>query len=151
MTLGRFFHVLVMFGAVLICGCGSGQPTVPRLHPVSGVVTLNDELLPDADVVFHLQSKAPADKSVPAGKTDQQGQYELISGKTLGLAPGIRPETQKCDFLGHVLLVRIQCPFRRGANVGAPGEATAPPRARWADRRERRRIASARPAYAVRA
>ena len=88
MTLGRLFHVLVMFGAVLICGCASGQPTVPRLNPVSGVVTLNDELLPDADVVFHLQSKAPADKAVPVGKTNKQGQYELISGKTLGLAPG---------------------------------------------------------------
>ena len=88
MTLGRLFHILVMFGAILICGCGSGQPTVPRLHPVSGVVTLNDEVLPDADVVFHLQGKARADKAVPVGKTDQQGQYELISGKTLGLAPG---------------------------------------------------------------
>ncbi len=88
MTLERLFHVLVMFGAVLICGCGSGQPTVLQLNPVSGVVTLNDEPLPGADVVFHLQSKAPADKAVPAGKTDKQGRYELISGKTLGLAPG---------------------------------------------------------------
>jgi hypothetical protein len=69
-----------LFLCSLVAGC-SGQNTAS----VFGIVTLDNQPLPSANVSFY-----PADeKNAPAyGQTDAQGRYSLSTGSDAGLAPG---------------------------------------------------------------
>ena len=62
-------------------GCGSGIKA-PRLHPVSGKVTFQGKPVPGATLVFIPANEDPNKPSIErsAGKTDEQGSYELTWG-----------------------------------------------------------------------
>ena len=65
---------LVCFG---LCGCGVRLPTV------EGIVTLDDEPLENARIVF----EAP-DKATAVAKTDAEGRYAAMTGSQEGMAAG---------------------------------------------------------------
>lgn len=62
---------LLSFSLVLLSGCGGGSDT-PPLGTVSGVVTLDEKPLADAEVTFQPETGRPS-----LGKTDSQGNYTL--------------------------------------------------------------------------
>jgi hypothetical protein len=63
----RFASILLLAAWT---GCGASKPNVA---PVHGRVTLDGQALPNASIVFH-----GADNSTSGGKTDKDGNYELI-------------------------------------------------------------------------
>jgi hypothetical protein len=68
--------------AMLAMGCSDA----PKLHPVQGTVTLDDEPVDGAGVVFN-----PADDKtglLAAGKTDAQGKYVLRTMENQGAQAG---------------------------------------------------------------
>ena len=67
-----------------LAGCGGGGGGTPDLGTVTGIVTMDDKPLTDANVVFK-----PANGSPSYGSTDATGRYELsysttAKGATLG-------------------------------------------------------------------
>ncbi len=71
--------LLFAFGVsvVLLSGCGSELPTV------QGTVTLDSEPVPNATVVF----ESP-DKPMATAKTDENGEYDVITASKRGMAAG---------------------------------------------------------------
>lgn len=65
-------------------GCGGGDAKLPPLAPVSGIVRLDGQPLKNALVTF-----APPNTRMSAGRTDEQGRYDLSFNKDLmGAAVG---------------------------------------------------------------
>lgn len=62
----------IALAASLLVGCGGG----PAVVPVSGVVTLDGEPLPEAAVTFQPTAQSGASDG-SYGKTDAQGRYAL--------------------------------------------------------------------------
>ncbi|MSR58088.1 MAG: hypothetical protein EXS05_10480 [Planctomycetaceae bacterium] len=79
----------------LLAGCPSGAKAPPEIGntvPVTGVVTLDEKPLGDAQVKFHPESKSGFEGA--AGITDASGKYELSmitapgQKKKSGIVPG---------------------------------------------------------------
>lgn len=74
----------ILFGLSVVClfslvGCGR-----TGLAPVEGVVTLDGEPLPDAEVVFKPDQGRPS-----VARTDESGRYKLMyTREAAGAAPG---------------------------------------------------------------
>ena len=62
---------LLSLSFVFLSGCGGGSDT-PPLGTVSGVVTLDEKPLADAEVTFQPEKGRPS-----LGKTDSEGNYTL--------------------------------------------------------------------------
>jgi hypothetical protein len=70
----RFRAMVAMCLALLelaICGCGR---TGPELGYVTGIVTLDGEPLPDAEITFHPETQGG---SISIGSTNESGEYEM--------------------------------------------------------------------------
>jgi hypothetical protein len=70
----RFLPMAAMCLALLelvLCGCGR---TGPELGYVTGVVTLDGEPLPDAEITFHPETSGG---SISIGSTNESGDYEM--------------------------------------------------------------------------
>ncbi|MCA9023501.1 MAG: hypothetical protein KDA74_25305 [Planctomycetaceae bacterium] len=68
-----FFNAtLLSLSLVLLSACGGGSDT-PPLGTVTGVVTLDDKPLADAEVTFQPEKGRPS-----LGKTDSEGNYTLV-------------------------------------------------------------------------
>jgi hypothetical protein len=79
---------ILMVGALLAAGCGSGIGTV---YPVSGTITVGDEPLTakTANVLFKPDAaKGNTTAYEPAGKVDEQGHYTLYTNGQAGAPPG---------------------------------------------------------------
>lgn len=63
---------LGLFSWVVLAGCGSGVE-LPDLATVSGTITMDDQPLPGATVIFQPESGRPS-----RGLTDENGKYELM-------------------------------------------------------------------------
>lgn len=68
---------LVLIPLFLI-GCGGGPNDTPETAEVSGVVTLDDEPLPDAEVVFQPENGRPSQ-----AVTNEKGVYTLKYSKDI--------------------------------------------------------------------
>lgn len=68
----RYIAVCGLGLSLILAGCGSGGRLA--VVPVSGLVTLNGDPLPDASVTFIPEKGKPA-----TGKTDQTGIYRLTT------------------------------------------------------------------------
>jgi len=87
-------RIIACLAIVLVAGC-SGEdkaqgPDLSKLVPVSGIATLDDTPVADANVTFVPKSK---DGFVATGRTDASGKYEVATddgkGKmTKGVVPG---------------------------------------------------------------
>ncbi|WP_417848391.1 hypothetical protein [Thalassoglobus sp.] len=80
----RFACCLTLGFVTLLCGCGGGVTDQPNLGRVTGVITLDDEPLSGAVVVF-----TPESGRSSMGETNEDGQYELVyirdtKGATIG-------------------------------------------------------------------
>lgn len=62
----------LLIGALMLPGCGGGSGDTPELGQVTGVVTLDGQPLPKANVEF-----APASGRPSFGETDEDGRYSL--------------------------------------------------------------------------
>ena len=68
-----FFNAtLLSLSFVFLSACGGGSDT-PPLGTVTGVVTLDDKPLSDAEVTFQPEKGRPS-----LGKTDSEGNYTLV-------------------------------------------------------------------------
>jgi hypothetical protein len=76
--------------AVLLSAAGCGGSAGPKLVPVSGVVTIDGEPFPKANVAFHPDvskgNKFP--QYIPAGAADESGKYELVTTARKGAPEG---------------------------------------------------------------
>lgn len=79
----------ISFSLVLLCllGCG-GNDDGYQVTPVKGRVTLNGDPLADAEIAFHFQGEAPEGYTGAFGKTNADGQYELLTDVRTGCLPG---------------------------------------------------------------
>jgi hypothetical protein len=73
------------FGLLLLAGCAK-----PTLSPVSGRVTLDDQPLPNATVLFQPESTAGRPGAGSSGKTNDKGEFTLkqIGTDIAGAVPG---------------------------------------------------------------
>lgn len=74
--------VLLLLGAVVLGGCGSGL-AVPSTAPVSGVVKYKGKPLQGIRVTLHAQGETAKPKFIPTGQTGPDGKFTLSTG-----APG---------------------------------------------------------------
>ena len=81
---GRYFLCLTT-STLLAAGCGGGPPDdAPELIEAFGTVTLDDQPLRDAQVMFTAPNQAPV-----SGRTNAEGFYEMEYNDTLkGAFPG---------------------------------------------------------------
>lgn len=86
----KYRAIMIVLGCVC-CGCQSR----PNSAEVSGVVTLDGEPLPKADVVF-----TPGDGRSSLGITDQEGKYSLVF---TGLKTGAMPGTHRVSITTAVI------------------------------------------------
>jgi hypothetical protein len=70
-------NVVIVVAAILLGGCSEADPNLVKLHPVTGVVTLDGEPLPRASVVFVPQGNTPG--SGTSAITDDAGRYALAT------------------------------------------------------------------------
>lgn len=71
-----------------LAGCGEGLPSFSDVTPVTGTVKLNGSPLADADVQFVPDFVPPESFLGSTAKTDANGKYELMTGKSKGTIPG---------------------------------------------------------------
>ena len=79
MAVMRCAKVGLILLVVSLAGCGGSEQQVA---PVQGRVTLDEQPLPDASVVFQVPGMAPS-----GGYTDKNGDYELIYKRGVKGAP----------------------------------------------------------------
>ncbi len=79
--------LIVPFIAALVSGCGNGTKT-PDLVPVTVVVTINGQPLPNAQVMFTPTSSAYGSNAIASGVTDDQGKAQLMIGSKSGACTG---------------------------------------------------------------
>jgi hypothetical protein len=85
----RFASTLLLAAWI---GCGENKP---KVAPVHGRVTLDGQALPNASIVFHGAGNSPS-----GGKTDKDGNYELIYRRgIMGAAIGTNQVTILEDIL----------------------------------------------------
>ncbi len=85
MFAGRWLGNAILFAAFacLLSGCG-GSSNAPKVHAVSGVLTVNGQPVPN--VILHF---VPAKGRPSTGVTDAKGAFELKYEKdVLGVVPG---------------------------------------------------------------
>lgn len=84
----RSFVILVAVTAFSVGGCSKPDPKLPKLVPVSGIVTLDGKPLEGASVTFRPVGSTPG--SGAFGACGPDGRYELKSARTqeVGTAVG---------------------------------------------------------------
>jgi hypothetical protein len=65
--------------ALMIVGCGSGEPQLPPLHPVKGSVKFRGRPAVGFRVVFHPQTDIGKLQFAPSAITGETGEFELRS------------------------------------------------------------------------
>lgn len=73
-------HLVLWLSLFYIAGCSQNRSTVPA----TGKVTLNGRTVSNANVTFISETSGPAAFAV----TDQDGQFEMLTGLELGVKPG---------------------------------------------------------------
>lgn len=58
---------------LFLAGCSYQPDDMPKIAPVSGVVTLDGQPLPEAEILFQ-----PASGRASTGMTDENGEYTLL-------------------------------------------------------------------------
>ncbi|HEX4612202.1 MAG TPA: carboxypeptidase-like regulatory domain-containing protein [Urbifossiella sp.] len=76
----------ILTAAVAIAGCGG--PAVPAPTPVEGVVLLNGQPLPNAQVMFTPTAPGLPAGAVASATTDDAGRFVLTTGGKTGAVPG---------------------------------------------------------------
>ncbi|QDT53932.1 Bacterial Ig-like domain (group 1) [Caulifigura coniformis] len=79
----RFLKIAAILGMTIATGCGTGEPPLPELAPVTGTVTQGGKPVADAIVTFQ-----PEKGPLAVGNTDAAGKFEL---KYMGTNPGAAP------------------------------------------------------------
>ena len=69
-------------------GCGSGSGPTFKVTPVKGKVTMGGQALADAQVSFLRQGQPPEGYLGSGGKTDAQGNFEVMTGVQKGVPAG---------------------------------------------------------------
>jgi hypothetical protein len=69
-------------------GCGGGSGPTFKVTPVKGKVTMGGQPLADAQVSLMLQGQPPAGYPGSGGKTDAQGNFEVMTGAQKGVPAG---------------------------------------------------------------
>jgi hypothetical protein len=84
-VLAAFIALLAVTG-----GCGNSVDYGPtfKVTPVKGNVTLAGAALPDAEVILNFQGTPPKGFTTAAGKTDAQGNFEILTGIQKGAPAG---------------------------------------------------------------
>jgi hypothetical protein len=83
-SIGRFCSAGILLALATTLGCGGPETNRVELVRVSGTVTLDDQPLEKAIVIF----EAP-DASFSYGQTDSRGRYDLrFDSRTPGATPG---------------------------------------------------------------
>jgi len=59
--------------SLILTGCSSGPGDMPKIAPVTGVVTIDGQPLPEAEILFQ-----PASGRASTGLTDENGKYTLM-------------------------------------------------------------------------
>lgn len=59
--------------SVFLAGCSNTPDDMPKIAPVSGVVTLDGQPLPDAEILFQ-----PTSGRASTGMSDENGEYTLL-------------------------------------------------------------------------
>jgi hypothetical protein len=73
---------------VVITGCGGSSETKFKVTAVKGNVTKGGQPYPDAQVSLIFQGQPPKDFPGAGGKTDAQGNYEVMTGTQKGVPAG---------------------------------------------------------------
>ena len=84
---------LVAVACLLSAGCGDSGPDAV---PVSGVVTLDGQPVPDVRIVFQPAQGSSDDPRLrlgASGTTDENGRFELRTGQHRGALPGVHVVT----------------------------------------------------------
>ena len=76
-----FYKYVPLLLAAALAGCGGSEL---ELGEVQGVVTLNGDPLPNAVVTFSPKEGGPSG----VGKTNDKGEYQLMTAGQLGAIPG---------------------------------------------------------------
>ncbi|MDB5390277.1 MAG: hypothetical protein JWM11_5923 [Planctomycetaceae bacterium] len=73
--------------ASVLIGCGSGSEL--KLSPVKGTVAVAGNPLAEAGISFRAdESKGNKTKHIPSATSDDEGNYELVTGGEKGAPPG---------------------------------------------------------------
>lgn len=82
-------RLIAIAGIALVAGCG-GQDAGPPLVPVSGIVTVDGEPFPHANVSFRPDTDRGNEFGdyLPAGVADENGRYELVTTARPGAPEG---------------------------------------------------------------
>jgi len=105
-------------GLLLALGCGGpAAPTIPPLHPVQGVVTLDGKPLAEATVTFNPVKSTKGQGGY--GSTNEKGEFEIkYTGND---APGCPEGDYKVTF--QKLVMRDGTPLTDKSPPGASAEA----------------------------
>lgn len=128
--LSDFHRVIVLTVAAFCIGCGGKGEELPKVFPVSGVVTFNGKPIEGAFVTF-----SPNDKNVrtAAGQTDAEGKFKLTTFKIGdGCTPGrmtvtiakIESPTEPDPKTGKIPPMRSHLPIRYSERENSGLEAT---------------------------
>ena len=74
--------------ALMAAGCGSGSGPTFKVTPVKGKVTMGGQPLADAQVSLMRQGQPPEGYPGSGGKTDAQGNFEVMTGAQKGVPAG---------------------------------------------------------------
>lgn len=81
--------ILLLTSVAGLVGCsGAPQPPPLELTPVRGVVKLDGEPLPFADIAFEPSDMGTNSENVATGISDEKGQFSLTTKGSAGAVPG---------------------------------------------------------------
>ncbi len=89
MTYVRFgISVAALPLMLALVGCGGGEPKLPELTEVEGVVLINSQPLPFAKVTFNPTKGGLPPNSIGIAVTDEAGKFTLQTAGKPGAVPG---------------------------------------------------------------
>ena len=80
--------VMVAVAFLVTAGCGGPSETKFKVTEVKGKVTKGGQPYADAQVSLMFQGQPPADFPGAGGKTDAQGNFEILTGAQKGVPAG---------------------------------------------------------------
>jgi hypothetical protein len=85
----RLLGILTIIAlALTAAGCGSGSGPTFKVTPVKGKVTMGGQALADAQVSLVRQGQPPEGYPGSGGKSDAQGNFEVMTGAQKGVPAG---------------------------------------------------------------
>jgi hypothetical protein len=91
---------IVLASLVALSACSDGGPPkntegLQNLQPVSGTVSFQGKPTPGAVVLFHPAADPDSYKKRIAGIVDDEGSFEMSTGVSAGMRPGVEPGQYK--------------------------------------------------------